>query len=64
MLNRRTFLKATALAVPLAGCTSKDTTPHEEAVRKNAEQFESTLEAVRKADVPYSVEPTFYPSQR
>jgi hypothetical protein len=72
MLNRRRFIQATALALPLAGCTPQPrpdepamgnlTREQMEAARKSANDFESLLEAVRKADVPYSVEPLFYPS--
>jgi hypothetical protein len=76
MLNRRSFIQAATVALPLAGCSSgEDSSPDEprativnltpelmDAARRDAAQFESALEAVRKADVPYSVEPRFFPS--
>ena len=76
MLNRRTFIQAATLALPLAGCAARDEPPTQEqsgaignlnreqmdAVERDAAQFESALEAVRKFDVPYGVEPRFYPS--
>ena len=73
MLNRRAFIETAVLAIPLAGC-ARTGTPAEEtpignltpqqmaAVRQNAGQFESTLEIVRKADIPYAMEPRFYPT--
>jgi hypothetical protein len=71
MLNRRDFIEAAVMTLPLTAC-ARDTGPKEppignlspeqmEAVRKEAAQFENALNAVRKADVPYSVAPRFYP---
>jgi hypothetical protein len=70
MLSRRAFIQSAALAIPLASCRAgnvRDETPignltpnQMEIARKNAAQFENTLETIRKADVPYSVEPRFY----
>jgi len=72
MLNRRRFIQATALALPLAGCTSRpapgeppvgNLTPEQmQAARKSARDFESLLENIRKAEVAYSIEPHFFPS--
>jgi hypothetical protein len=71
MLTRRNFIQAAALTLPLTSC-AKDAPPAEpsignlspqqmEAVHKDAGQFENALNAVRRADVPYAVEPRFYP---
>ena len=72
MLNRRKFIQATALALPLAGCGPQpqpgeqvigNLTPEQmAAARKSAADFEKLLDAVRKAQVPYAIEPHFYPS--
>jgi hypothetical protein len=73
MLNRRRFIQATTLALPLAGCGPQAkpgeqqtignlTAEQMEAVRKRATDFESLLNNVRKAQVPYAMEPQFYPS--
>ncbi|HYR86634.1 MAG TPA: hypothetical protein VE422_21280 [Terriglobia bacterium] len=72
MLNRRGFIQAAALAFPLAGCTSRpapgepqigNLTPEQmETARTSARDFEKLLESIRKAEVPYSLEPHFYPS--
>ena len=70
MLTRRDFIQAAAITLPLAAC-ARDAGPKEppignlsaeqmEVVRKEAAQFENALNAVRKADVPYSVAPRFY----
>jgi len=72
MLSRRAFIQSTALAIPLASCTAGNVreetpignlTPNQlEEARRNAAQFENSLETIRTADVPYSVEPRFYRS--
>ena len=79
-MNRRVFVKITAAALPIAGCTPE--TPPEDALSKTLhktkanltdeqlrqarqyeQQFQGALEVVRKADVPYVVEPRFYPGE-
>jgi hypothetical protein len=71
MLTRRGFIEAAAVMLPLASC-ARNIQPSESAignlspeqmenVRKEAAQFETALNAVRKADVPYAVAPRFYP---
>jgi hypothetical protein len=71
MLTRRDFIHATVLTLPLASC-ARNVQPVEPAignlspqqmenVRKEAAQFETALNAVRKADVPYAIAPRFYP---
>ena len=76
MLNRRAFIHAAALAAPLAGCATRNEPPTQEqtgaignlnreqmdAAERDAAQFEGALEAVRKFDVAYAVEPRFFPS--
>jgi hypothetical protein len=79
MLNRRTFIQAAALALPLASCGSREEAPAEsgassgatignltgeqmDIARRDAAQFERVLEVVRKGEVPYGVEPRFFPS--
>ena len=74
MLSRRKFIQGAVVTLPIAassGC-GRGERPKEQAIgnlspeqmetaRKEAAQFENALNAVRKADVPYSVEPRFYP---
>jgi len=64
MLNRRDFVKIAAVGtLPLAACSaSEQPGAEDEAVRRHAAQFEPVLDAVRKADVPYDVEPLFFVS--
>lgn len=64
-MNRRSFIASATLAIPLAGCTSnqkKEPDSNSAAVEHNAAEFEKVLDVVRKFDVPYAVEPRFYPS--
>jgi hypothetical protein len=75
-MDRRSFIQAATLALPLAGCASREDSPAEiqtanignltreqmDVARRDAAQFESVLEVVRKADLPYAVEPRFFPS--
>jgi hypothetical protein len=72
MLTRRDFFQTAALTLPLAGCTreaqpqpapiGKLSPQQMEEVRKEAKQFEQIADVVRKADVPYAIEPRFYPT--
>jgi hypothetical protein len=71
MLTRRDFIQVAAVTLPLASCGRTaalkepaigNLSPEQmENVRKEAGQFETALNAVRKADVPYAVAPRFYP---
>ena len=74
MLNRRDFIEAAVVTLPIVGSSAcaRYAGPNEpaignlspeqmETVRKETAQFENALNAVRKADVPYSVAPRFYP---
>jgi hypothetical protein len=74
MLSRRDFIEAAVVTLPIVGSSAcakgvgrkepaiGDLSPKQmEAVRTDAAQFENALNAVRKADVPYSVAPRFYP---
>ena len=72
MLSRRDFIEAAVVTLPIVGSSACAREPKEpaignlspeqmEAVRKETAQFENTLNAIRKADVPYSVAPRFYP---
>ena len=73
MPTRRHFIQAAAVTLPLAGCGSTVPAPKEPAIRnlsaeqmenvhKESLQFENTLNAVRRAEVPYAVAPRFYPA--
>jgi hypothetical protein len=72
MITRRDFLQSAAVTLPLAGC-GRDVLPQPPAignlspkemedVRKETTQFEKVLDAVRKAEVSYAIEPRFYPT--
>jgi hypothetical protein len=61
------------MALSLTSCTGRETLPQSgvignltpeqmEMARRNAAGFESVLETVRNADVPYATEPKFYRS--
>ena len=70
-MNRRAFIQTTVIALSATGCTSRQTSPQNDVIgnltpeqmetaRRNAAAFESVLETVRDADVPYAIEPEFY----
>ena len=70
-MNRRAFIQTAAIALSATSCTPRETPPQNDVIgnltpeqmetaRRNAAAFESVLETVRDADVPYAIEPEFY----